>query len=65
VVVEQYWWLWVFPAVAIIAFVTGVNFVGDGLRDVLDPRQRTNAKNKTFVATLREKLFGPRKQTIE
>jgi peptide/nickel transport system permease protein len=65
VVVEQYWWLWVFPAVAIIAFVTGVNFVGDGLRDVLDPRQRTNAKNKTFVATLRETLFGPRKQTIE
>ena len=65
VVVEQYWWLWVFPAVAIIAFVTGVNFVGDGLRDVLDPRQRTNTKNKTFTVTLREKLFGSRKQTID
>ncbi len=42
VVVEQYWWLWVFPAIAIITFVTGVNFIGDGLRDALDPRQRSS-----------------------
>jgi peptide/nickel transport system permease protein len=62
VVVEQYWWLWVFPAVAIITFVTGVNFVGDGLRDVLDPRQRTKSKSMTMSATLKEKFFGSRRQ---
>jgi peptide/nickel transport system permease protein len=62
VVVEQYWWLWVFPAVAIITFVTGVNFVGDGLRDALDPRQRSSSANTSFRSTIKEKLFGSRKQ---
>jgi peptide/nickel transport system permease protein len=47
VVVNEYWWLWVFPAVSIAIFVLGVNFVGDGLRDVLDPRHKSLiAKNK-------------------
>jgi peptide/nickel transport system permease protein len=62
VVVEQYWWLWVFPAVAIITFVTGVNFVGDGLRDALDPRQRSSSANTSFRSTIKEKLLGSRKQ---
>lgn len=62
VVVEQYWWLWVFPALAIIVFVTGVNFIGDGLRDVLDPRQRTRTNNESFKSMLREKFLGSRKQ---
>ncbi|MEY3149569.1 MAG: hypothetical protein RL029_843, partial [Actinomycetota bacterium] len=57
VVVEQYWWLWVFPAVAIITFVTGVNFIGDGLRDALDPRQRSSSANASFRSTIKEKLF--------
>jgi peptide/nickel transport system permease protein len=61
VVVEQYWWLWVFPAVAIITFVTGVNFVGDGLRDALDPRQRSSTMSASIKSTLKEKLFGMRK----
>ena len=61
VVVEQYWWLWVFPAAAIVVFVTGVNFIGDGLRDVLDPRQRTQVKNTSFKSAVKEKLFGSRK----
>jgi peptide/nickel transport system permease protein len=47
VVVDEYWWLWVFPAASIATFVLGVNFVGDGLRDVLDPRHKSLiAKNK-------------------
>lgn len=62
VVVEQYWWLWVFPAVAIITFVTGVNFIGDGLRDALDPRQRSSSANASFRSTIKEKLLGSRKQ---
>ena len=32
------WWLWVFPGAAILTTVLAINFVGDWLRDVLDPR---------------------------
>ena len=31
-------WLWVFPGLFVLITVLGVNFVGDGLRDALDPR---------------------------
>lgn len=31
------WWLLVFPSVTIILAVIGLNLLGDGLRDVLDP----------------------------
>ena len=31
-------WITVFPGMAIATFVVGVNMLGDGLRDVLDPR---------------------------
>ncbi len=33
------WWLVVFPAAALITTVLSVNFLGDGLRDALDPTQ--------------------------
>jgi peptide/nickel transport system permease protein len=36
----QDWWLTIFPGVMIILIVLCVNFVGDGLRDALDPTQR-------------------------
>jgi peptide/nickel transport system permease protein len=32
------WWLTFFPAIAMLLVVTGFNLVGDGLRDILDPR---------------------------
>ncbi len=32
------WWLALFPGLAILAVVLGINLVGDWLRDVLDPR---------------------------
>jgi peptide/nickel transport system permease protein len=35
------WWWPFFPGLAIILTVLAVNFVGDGLRDALDPRTRT------------------------
>lgn len=31
-------WLWIFPGLMILITVLSVNFVGDGLRDALDPR---------------------------
>jgi peptide/nickel transport system permease protein len=33
-------WLFYFPALFIIAAILSVNFIGDGLRDALDPTQR-------------------------
>ena len=34
------WWIATFPAAAILCLVLGFNFVGDGVRDMLDPRLR-------------------------
>lgn len=34
------WWLTAVPATAILLFVASFNLVGDGLRDILDPRLR-------------------------
>ena len=36
----QQWWLTVFPGLTLVLIVLCVNFVGDGLRDALDPTQR-------------------------
>lgn len=38
---RQAWWIAVFPGLAIFAVVSAFNFVGDALRDALDPRQRS------------------------
>jgi len=40
-VVSGQWWAGFFPGVALMLAVLCFNFMGDGLRDVLDPRQRT------------------------
>lgn len=34
-------WLWIFPGTLIVLTVLSINFLGDGLRDALDPRGRT------------------------
>ncbi|MCA1814079.1 MAG: ABC transporter permease [Halobacteriales archaeon] len=34
------WWTVTFPGLAIFGFVLGFNLLGDGLRDILDPRLR-------------------------
>jgi peptide/nickel transport system permease protein len=36
--IDLAWWLSVFPGAAIMLVVLGFNFLGDGLRDILDPR---------------------------
>ncbi len=36
----QLWWLVTFPGLTIVAIALAVNFVGDGLRDALDPTQQ-------------------------
>ena len=42
------WWLSVFPGSAIMLAVLGVNLLGDGLRDLVDPRSR---RTSTFRIT--------------
>jgi peptide/nickel transport system permease protein len=34
------WWIGTFPGLAILVVVMGFNFLGDGIRDALDPRLR-------------------------
>jgi peptide/nickel transport system permease protein len=36
------WWVFFFPGAAIMLSVLGFNLLGDGLRDALDPRMRTD-----------------------
>ncbi|MBN1315827.1 MAG: ABC transporter permease [Anaerolineales bacterium] len=36
------WWISGFPGLAIMSLVLGFNFIGDSLRDALDPRSRSN-----------------------
>lgn len=38
--IENAWWLWFFPGVLIALTVLSINFLGDGLRDALDPHSR-------------------------
>jgi peptide/nickel transport system permease protein len=40
-ILESMPWLWLPPGVAIAVTVLAVNFIGDGLRDALDPRMRS------------------------
>jgi ABC-type dipeptide/oligopeptide/nickel transport system permease subunit len=37
------WWLVTFPGIVIVIIALAVNFIGDGLRDALDPQQRVRA----------------------
>jgi len=39
--IESASWLWFFPGMLIVLITLSINFLGDGLRDALDPRSRT------------------------
>jgi peptide/nickel transport system permease protein len=39
-VIRQAWWITVFPGVAILVTVLGMNLIGEGLNDALNPRSR-------------------------
>ncbi|MNI86288.1 Dipeptide transport system permease protein DppC [compost metagenome] len=32
------YWIWLYPGLAILLTVLSINFIGDGLRDALDPK---------------------------
>ncbi len=37
---QTLWWLTIMPGLALVAIALSINFVGDGLRDALDPTQQ-------------------------
>ncbi len=42
-IISGEWWMTTFPGLAIMTSILGFNLVGDGVRDILDPRNRTSA----------------------
>ena len=38
IVIQQYWWQWVFPAAIFGVCTICINMIGDGLRDAVDPK---------------------------
>ncbi len=40
-IISGQWWMATFPGLAIMTSILGFNLIGDGLRDILDPHNRT------------------------
>lgn len=38
IVIQNYWWQWVFPSLFLMATTICINIIGDALRDVMDPK---------------------------
>ena len=38
VVIQNYWWQWVFPGLFLALATISINIIGDTLRDALDPK---------------------------
>jgi ABC-type dipeptide/oligopeptide/nickel transport system permease subunit len=56
---DSAWWLAVFPGLAITATVVGLNLLGDGLRDLVDPRMGSFGKGESAIAMARDGLARP------
>ena len=39
-VIKNSWWLWLVPGAVITIFVLSINFIGDGLRDIMDTKHQ-------------------------
>lgn len=40
IVIQNYWWRWVFASIILGTCVICINLIGDGLRDAIDPRSQ-------------------------
>lgn len=38
VVIQHYWWQWLFPALFLLVTTIAINLIGDSLRDAMDPK---------------------------
>src|SRR5258707_13159279 len=52
-----YWWVAFGPGLAILSVVMGTNFLGDALRDALDPRSRALTSNCSTCAATASSFF--------
>ncbi len=44
--IQEAWWIAVFPGLIIAVVVLGLNLMGDGLRDILDPRHSASRETR-------------------
>ncbi len=42
----KYWYIVIYPGIALVLFVLGWNLVGDALRDIMDPRMRGSGQGE-------------------
>lgn len=59
-IMKNQWWLWVFPGIVLVALIIGVNLIGEGLNDAVDPKSnvkfnRAKKDNKFFSFKKKEK----------
>lgn len=52
-------WLFWFPAFFVVAIALCINFIGDGLSDAFDPRQRRVPRTRSLFGRLRGRDGGP------
>ncbi len=41
IVIQNYWWQWLFPSVFLMITTICINIIGDALRDVMDPKSNS------------------------
>lgn len=51
-IMKDQWWLWVFPGIMLVTLIIGVNLVGEGLNDAVDPKS-----NVKFNRAKKDKKF--------
>ncbi len=41
-ILTQRKWMWLPPGIALVVVILSINFIGNGIRDALDPKTRIN-----------------------
>ncbi len=59
-IMKEQWWLWVFPGIILVTLVIGINLVGEGLNDAVDPKS-----NVKFNRAQKDKKFFSFKKKSE
>ena len=58
-IMKNQWWLWVFPGIVLVALIIGVNLIGEGLNDAVDPKS-----NVKFNRAKKDKKFFGKKEKV-
>lgn len=60
-IMKDQWWLWVFPGIMLVTLIIGVNLIGEGLNDAVDPKSNV----KFNRAASDRKIFSLNRRTEE